>query len=158
MEPNAMHRALGLLFVAGAALAAHLQASAQDMVENRLQPVEVTGNRDTPRFDVQRACPDYAEEVKASLARSLPYIDGSSEVRVSFQLKGHAVDSVQTEGGYWEQRRPLKRAVRSISCVNDGQENQRYMFMVVFKPDDGSGREQQMAVRSAEPLTLARKD
>lgn len=141
-------------------------AFAVSAADERLDPVEITAQRHqpvthlAPRYDVQRTCPDYGEALKTSLARSLR---GESiqdaEMLVSFELKGTEVAEVKTQGGPWAYRSPVRRAVRGFECANDGQANQKYMFQVVFRQDDGSDDAQRIAVRSGPPLiALAKAD
>ena len=152
---------LGTLVLAFIAAAQPSTAFAQDQsIDKSLRSVEVkgVGISAPPRFDVQRSCPGYGEALKEVLQRTLPYIDTPAEMRVRFVLEGNQVSAVKAQGGPFNYRTAVKRAVGTIPCVNDGQVNQQFTFVVVFKPDDGSGTEQRMAVTEAQPVVLARKD
>lgn len=158
MNLYGMQRPLGALYLVATALSC-ASASAQDSaIDRSLQPVEVQATRSPlPRMDVQNTCPGYGDVLKESLSRSLRYMDSAGEMKVVFELKGNSVDKVQTVGGPWEYRKPVRRAVRTIvSCVNDGQANQQYVFQVVFKPDDGTAERPQLAVIDGQ--TLAQKN
>ena len=152
-------RILGMLGLASIGLTQATSALAQELGDNRLPSVAVNVARiDAPaRVDVSRTCPGYGEAMKDSVMRSLRVIDTAGEMKVSFQLKGDRVDTVQAKGGNFDYRRAVRRAVSSLGCVNDGQANQQYAFVVVFKPDDGSSDSQALAVVET-PTVLARKD
>lgn len=159
MKLNAIHGSLTLLCLAATTLMP-VPVSAQSAAENRLDPVDVRAPRSSPlpRFDVSRTCPDYATALKTSLARQIPYyIDTPAEMKVEFELTGNEVTSVQTQGGIFEYRRPLRRAVQALDCINDGQAHQKFSFLVVFKPDDGSTLDQAIAIKSLDQV-LAQKD
>jgi len=125
---------------------------------NRLKPVEVAGKRTAePRHDVQRACPDYQETLKSSLARRLTYVESAAEMQVVFQLKGNQVEKVEAQGGPYEIRQTVRRAVSSFACVNDGQRHQQYSFLIVFKPSEGIGLDsQKTAMRGGDALLAKR--
>lgn len=158
MNLYGMQRPLGALYLLATALSCASAYAQDSQVDRSLQPVEVQVSRSPlPRLDVQNTCPGYGDVLKESLSRSLHYMDSAGDMKVVFELKGNSVDKVETVGGPWEYRRPVRRAVRTIvSCVNDGQANQQYVFQVVFKPDDGSPEHQQLAVIDGQ--TLAQKD
>lgn len=144
-------------------------ATAQDagqapIADERLAPVAIEGQRHQPvthlppRYDVQRTCPDYGEQLKTSLARSLRHETlQRGEMLVRFELQGAEIAQVKTEGGPWHYRSPVRRAVRGFACANDGQSNQQYVFQVVFRQDDEGDDGERIAVRSGPPLiALAR--
>ena len=158
MELFGKHISLCMLILAAGAMAAPLCASAQDEGGKRLAPVEVDGNALPPaRVDVRHSCPDYGQTLRTSLTRSLRYIDDAGEMKVVFELKGNAVEKVDTQGGPYFYRNPVRRAVKKFSCTNDGQANQRYAFQIVFKPsDDASGVE--VTMLEGHPQNVAMKD
>ena len=157
MKLNSMHHPLALL---GLSLASALPLSslAQGVAENRLDPVNITANREiaAPRRDVLQTCPDVAASLKDSLGGLVYRMGDTGEMKVDFQLKGTEIESVSTKGGPLGYRQPVRRAVRELNCVNDGQTNQKFSFLVVFKqPDDTYGRDEAVALRDSPPQTLA---
>ncbi|MFY8116883.1 MAG: hypothetical protein ACOVLH_03695 [Roseateles sp.] len=153
MQPFELQHLLGSLWLAALALSPP-PLSAQE----RLDPVEVQSSRSAvPRVDVQRNCPGYGEALKESMARNLPYIDQTADIKVLFELKGGQVASVRTQGGApFEYRRALRRSMQSVSCVSDGQPNQQYTFRVVFKPHADAAGDDHLAVIDGQ--ALAQKD
>lgn len=147
-----------------AALILALSALTPALAQNRLPAVEVEGNRNTPlRYDVSNACPDLGEQLQDSLAHSVRFIDQAGEMRVEFDLQGQALDKVSAMGGPMELRNPVRRAVRWLHCSNGPASKQRYAFLVIFKPDDGSGtgqgeNRQAQAVTIQSLQLLARRD
>jgi len=147
-----------------AALILALSALTPALAQNRLPAVEVESTRNTPlRYDVSSACPNMGEQLQDSLARSVRYIEQTSEMRVEFDLHGQALDQVSAMGGPMELRAPMRRAVRSLQCANGPASKQRYAFLVIFKPDDGSGTgegtNRQAQAVTIQPLqVLALKD
>ncbi|MBY0234271.1 MAG: hypothetical protein K2W93_04770 [Burkholderiaceae bacterium] len=145
-----------------AALILALSALTPALAQNRLPAVEVESTRNTPlRYDVSSACPNMGEQLQDSLARSVRYIDQTSEMRVEFDLHGQALDQVSAMGGPMELRAPVRRAVRWLQCANGSASKQRYAFLVIFKPDDGTGEgtNRQAQAVTIQPLQLlARKD
>jgi len=157
MNLNSMHYPLSLLGLSVAALLP-LSSQAQGPVDSRLDPVNVTAIRDigAPRVDVTHTCPDAAASLKDSLAGVVYRMGEPGEMKVDFQLKGNEIESVTTKGGPWGYRQPVRRAVRELNCVNDGQTNQKFSFLVVFKhADDLSGRDEVVALREAPTQALA---
>ncbi len=157
MKLNSMHRPLALLGLIVAS-ALPLSSQAQNQIDSRLDPVNVTANRDiaAPRVDVSQTCPDVAASLRDSLAGMVYRMGDTGEMKVDFQLKGTEIESVSTKGGPMGYRQPVRRAVRELNCVNDGQANQKFSFLVVFKqPNDLNGGDEAVALRDATPQTLA---
>ena len=124
----------------------------------QLGTVDVTSTRTVPvqRFDVHKACPNYAAALQDALSRQV-YISGSSgEMKVTFNLKGNKVDAIRTQGGPFDYRRPMRRAVGSFDCASGDAATQQYSFLVVFKQEGESSDQQRVAV--VEGQTLASRD
>jgi len=157
MELNSIYRPLILLGLTMAS-ALPLNSQAQGTLDTRLAPVNITGSLATvaPRHDVSHTCPDVAASLKDSLADLVYRLGKTGEMKVEFQLNGNGIDSVSTQGGPWVYRRPMRHAVRVLNCVNDGQTNQKFSFVVVFKQsDEQAGRDEAVALHEGPPQTLA---
>lgn len=145
-----------------AALILALSALTPALAQNRLPAVEVESTRNTPlRYDVSSACPDLGEQLQESLAHSVGHFDQAGEMRVEFDLQGQVPHKVTAIGGPMDLRAPVRRAVRWLHCSNGPASKQRYAFLVVFKPDDGSsdGTNRRAQAVTIQPLQLlARKD
>nr|WP_295082647.1 hypothetical protein [uncultured Roseateles sp.] len=137
-----------------AALILALSALTPALAQNRLPAVEVESTRNTPlRYDVNSVCPTMGEQLQESLAYSVRYLDQAGEMRVEFDLQGQVPDKVSATGGPMDLRAPVRRAVRWLHCSNGPANKQRYAFLVIFKPDDGSGTSDG-ANRQAQAVTI----
>ncbi|MDC8784879.1 hypothetical protein [Roseateles koreensis] len=126
----------------------------QALAQSQLPPVDVQGARSVaPREDVQARCADYGEAVKLSLARSIRDVDRNAEVRVDFRLEGNQLADVALAGGPMEFRSPLRHAIGKIQCVNDGQANQNFAFLVVFRPLRPGEDSEDQPVAVVKPLS-----
>lgn len=159
MKLHTALRPLACVALAATAMASGPTTAQESNTTLRLPPVEVSGKRAAEfREDVQRACPDYREALKSSLARHIRHIDRASDMQVVFQLKGNHVERVEAQGGPYELRQPVRRAVANFSCVNDGQQHQQYSFLLVFKNADGIEVNSPMSAMRRGDAMVAKRD
>ncbi len=148
-----MSRYLVTLLLAAACCCVQPEAQAQV----NLPTVGVSGSRAAaaPRVDVSRACPGYAEQLRARL--SLPEVDQASEMLVVFELEQGSVSRVGFQGAPFDFRRGIRSAVYRLDCAHDGEANQRFVFLLRHEPHAVGGT-QAVALSAESPLRVALMD
>lgn len=155
-----------VLWVAVAAAATLVVFPAQGQVQGQAQGsqlplVDISAPRAAqvaglpPRVDVSSACPSYGQALTASLQGQLPSVEAPTEHVVRFRVSG---DGSIVGIGFWQTpmhlRPTLRRAVRDINCQHDGQDHQRFAFIVRVMPE-GQGDSEVVALKVGSPvLTL----
>jgi hypothetical protein len=138
-----------------AALAAATAAQAQ----STLPPVGISASRaaaapGTPlRADVSRVCPAYAKTLQDARVW-VPDSDSPLDVLVRFKLDAGRMDAVTLRGIPVEYRAGLRRLVREIDCIDDGQPQQGFAFILRVMPE-GQGDSQAVAISPGSPLLAA---
>ncbi len=125
---------LSLLAALGlAAVAAQAQTS--------LPPVDISATRALPlelqptRVDVSRVCPGYGEVLREWLL--LPEVSAPVDYLVRFKLDEGQVSDVGFRHTPMEVRPAIRRAMRQVSCSDDGQAQQQFAFILRVLPERG---------------------
>jgi hypothetical protein len=131
-------------------------AVAQTAAPTELGRVDLSGSAAAKviKFDVQRACPGIGAELQEALGSMMWRYGEQAAVRVDFKLSGKQVMSVRTPMGLGGIDRPIKRAVKSLSCDTDQAETENYAFMLQFVESDSARDAAHAAAQSGERIAL----
>ncbi|MBH9578080.1 hypothetical protein [Inhella proteolytica] len=126
-----------------------------------LDRVEVSGQHQGLRVDVQRTCPTMAVSLDDRLARKVAEIGRDADYQVRFELRDGVISGVETRGGPMEYRRAVRSAVRYSEC-QDSQasagKTQRFAFFLAIRPGAEPGAAPTVAMRELDQRTLAQSD
>ncbi|WP_077037344.1 hypothetical protein [Pelomonas sp. KK5] len=123
------------LLVALSLAALSAAAPAQQQATQDLRRVEISGR--AVRHDVSRVCPGVANALQDSLAYTAYREDRSATLRVNFQLSGSQLDEVKATDGTREYREAVRRAVRSLDCMDaaSASQPQQFSFLISFRSE-----------------------
>lgn len=127
-----------------------------------LGPVEVSGKQQSSaevRTDVHTACKQIDLSLQEIVGAAFARYGITGSTRVDFELVGNTVRSVRTSTAMRDYRPYLSRAMRDAECSDAGAAGasspSRYAFILDVRPEDSSGTEPRVALRSLSTTTLA---
>ncbi len=129
------------------------------LAQSQLPAVDITALRaPLPRVDVAKVCPAIAQTLRRSLSLYPFAWDTPQDLLVRFDLRGGKVDTVGLKQTPIEIRQKIRRAMRTVDCLDDGQARQRFAFVIRVMPE-GEGEAQVVALQSdSELLAEAGRD
>lgn len=136
-----------------------IAALAQTPPTSELDRVDVAGRNASPmlKVDVHRVCPSIAAQLQESLESAGWQLGAYGQHRVDFKLTGKEISDVRVPHSTWEARRPIKRAVRGLSCDGEQSGTEHYAFILhVIDPDDPRAQGQVAVLDEAGALPVLR--